>query len=292
MLLKFKSILSVILLSIPLTCHDAYSTDYTSSSIGKKFDSQEDLNMFVGSRSVELYQKLNSTSRYVDKGKGETPGVSGDYWIFAFDRARNPHLVKKANNTKASEALNQIFENNGNRLECTAALTIVVSKCICEIFGNAKFDTLYETLEKRAKEQGVGFSLANFCASFLIRTPQEPNAMINNSLQSGNVVAIRNLPDYLINNNFGLYNNDNLITVMTDNGEKKFIGFGEEYKNGPVSYADVKEYMLEDYRKTDRYGSRGSIFTHGGEKVYFDLIQNVPTSHVSLNTINNVLSQR
>ena len=274
MLLKFKILVSVILLSVP-------TLSMESSSDGRSFETQEDLNRFVGKRSVELYSQLNACSRYPNLQKNEFFGVPGDYWdVGAADG--KVVMVKKTPLVKASVALGQIFHNTENLLDCVMARTIVIAHCLQEILGNHLFDTLYGACEEKLsfnKNNNLLF-LNNFCSLFCIKK----NLTIKDFSQTGGLVCINNLPNYLKVNPDGFYSNDNLVSVVNDDNLLKYIGFGEDYINGPISYNDVKSYMLAAYHigyQADE-DQKSKLKLIQGQ---FDAIQNTPVSTLSLEFI-------
>lgn len=236
MLLKFKILLSVILLSVP-----TFSME--NSYAGISFETQEDLNRFIGQRSIELYGQINGSSHYPNLQTNELPDVPGGYWDVG--SADGKVLMVKNRTVKASVALGQIFHNTENVLECGTARSIVIGQCLQEILGTHLFDTLYEECERKLsfnKNNNLLF-LNNFCGLFCIKK----NLTIKDFSQPGGLVCINNLPNYLKLNPNGFYSNDNLITVVNNGGALEYIGFGEDYKNGPISYGSVKNYMVNAY---------------------------------------------
>ncbi|MGV8948770.1 MAG: hypothetical protein ACOH2E_05320 [Candidatus Paracaedibacter sp.] len=236
MLLKFKILVSVILLSVPILSME-------SSSDGKSFETQEDLNRFIGKRSVELYSQLNACSRYPNLQKKESCSIPGEYWDVG--AADGKVVIVKNRLVKASVALDQIFHNTENLLDCVTARSIVVGQCLQEILGNHLFDTLYGACEEKLsinRNNNLLF-LNIFCSLFCIKK----NLTFKDFSQTGGLVSIIILPNYLKVNPDGFYSNDNLITFVNNGGALEYIGFGEDYKNGPISYSSVKNYMVNAY---------------------------------------------
>jgi len=232
MFLKIKMIWFVMLLLASISIH---------SVLGMEFMSQEDLDQFVGTRAVELYGQLNKCSRYQDLTKGERKSIPGDNWEIVYQNGVID-MYKKHEDVGISEALNQIFENKENIIECTTASYIVYAKILSDIFGDL-FDDVFYTYESQKK--GKWFSLRGFIGSFC---KQLDHLTIKNVSQPGALVLFRNFPNYTQLNRLGAYNNDNLLTVKTDHDQDiQYIGFGKEFENGPLSYDAVRKYMIDSY---------------------------------------------
>lgn len=264
---------------------------------GLTFKTQEELNGFIGKRAVELFDKLNKCSRYPDQAKREHPTIPGNFWNKEYiDPANGIFGFYKNKNIKASDALNQIFSNELNILDCFTARAIVTVKCIQEILGPTTFNNLYEIYEELNNNKGVIF-LHTLYGLFM--PPASNEITIKNYFKAGGLVSVRNLAGFAAVNPNGVYENDNLITVCNGNEQCKYIGFGKEYLNGPLSYDEVREYMLKDYfagvikkHLNLNYLDIDSIknYTHidDEERCIFDLIQGVPVTTITLYWINRV----
>lgn len=252
MFLKIKTILSVLLLGTSLTVHSALGMDFESreelkgiplpfhSTLGMAFESQEDLNKFVGVRAPEFYRQLNNCSRYPIPGKGETLIIPGGDWDIHLKNGVVA-IYKKNKHLPASVALNKIFTTTGNILDCVTASHIVLAKCIAEKLGDS-FDESYENLEKELGSAilYLGRFVAHFCTN-------PDNLTTKNVSQPGGLVLVKNFPNYKVVQIVGAYSNDNLITVEDKEGSIKYTGFGEEYKDGALSYGAVRNYMVNSY---------------------------------------------
>jgi hypothetical protein len=210
------------------------------SRLGMEFESQVDLNRYIGVRAPELYQQLGKCSRYPIPGKRESLMIPGDDWdIHLKDGV--VAIYKKNKHIPASVALNKIFNTNGNILDCVTASHIVLAKCISEILGDS-FDETYEILAKKLGDDIL--YLPRVVAHF---STNPDNLTTKNVSQPGGLVLVRNFPNYKIVQPDGAYSNDNLITVEDKEGSIKYTGFGEEYKDGPLSYGAVRNYMESSY---------------------------------------------
>lgn len=202
--------------------------------------SQEELDQFVGSRSVELYKKLNECSRYRNPETKERLHIPGNVWEIAGPQ-EGITLCKVNKNIKASLALDKIFENEENLLDCMLASNIVMAQCLSKIFGNT-FDDFYQYVEEKSGSQVL---LAEFITLFC---DQLKTATLKDCTRSGGSVAFRNFPNYSQLNPKGSYSND-CVQIVYDKTSKsiKYMGFGKMYQNGPLSYDEVKKCFLMAY---------------------------------------------
>jgi hypothetical protein len=284
MISKVKAVSFILLLGFLLIVPNTLGME---QKLGIAFESQDQLNEFVGGRCVQLFAQLTNCSRYPDLAKGESPEIPGETWkIHKMPIAYKQYALSiyKDRSFPASVALKLIFDNSGNILDCQTASHIVLAQCLSEIYGDT-FDDLYRCIEE---ERGL-LPLSMFVASFC----NDCKASVGSYSHPGGLVLVKNLPDYGVWNPLGCFLNDNLITVTDEKQNIKYMGFGSEYrfgpfssdyKFGPLSYHDVRKYMLKAY-------SVGRQATTVDIEAKFDAIQDYPIYYLSLDKIKEHSSQ-
>lgn len=208
---------------------------------GNNFNTQEELNQFIGKQAVPLYEKLNTNSRYPNS-EIEEPKIEGKYWNVAYLDQQGIFTVSDKNTSYSpSRELNQIFENK-NVIDCFIARTLVTAKIISDVLGPDKFDFLYKKYKERWNNKTV--FLANFCGLF----SGSSEATIGDYRQPGGLVCISNFPNYAYLNPKGRHAGNNLITTWDNNEQRiKYIGFGPIFSKGPITYGAATDYMIERY---------------------------------------------
>ena len=67
-------------------------------------------------------------------------------------------------------------------------------------------------------------------------------------LRDGDIVYIKSTKRYVDKHLQGFYPGENLVVVMSDT-EPRFIGFGSNFKDGPLTYAEIVHYLIHEYNK-------------------------------------------
>ncbi|RZI45874.1 hypothetical protein [Candidatus Finniella inopinata] len=213
---------------------------------------QEEINSEVARIAIETYKNINENWTYVQADKRGS--IESSYWRWEILSLGSHHVPTAV---FQGEAISQLFPALKDivlrkaSLECLTAGKAVRSIALAKILGKNSFMTYVDQLffEK---------SLELFSPGLYNQLPygkgigEKPFYQPTCKREKGHFVYITNIPDYSNIVDDGASRGQNVVCV----GNNQYIGFGERFKDGPLSEEQIAENFYTDLGKHAEFHKR------------------------------------
>ncbi|MBA4117558.1 MAG: hypothetical protein C0514_01495 [Candidatus Puniceispirillum sp.] len=202
----------------------------------------------VAEAAQRAYTRINQHWSYPDAAIAEKGSTTSPYWTLEDELfllvPNKTYFAEIAQNGPIDfcAAFNSLLDSPA-QLECRLAMQVSKIMCTCALLGEDSFNKLARSIweDVHAKEEEQ-FFLEVLSEKFWghAPVPQRSAQLIGRSLY------IANVSDYVTRFPKGSFRGHNLMCVGLD----LFMGFGDIFKNGPVSIEDVLKDLHRAYADT------------------------------------------
>ncbi len=234
----------------PLSASDCLTPEEQQAEIGRALYktnclTQAEINSEVAHIAIETYQEINRNWTYGQENQRGSIGSS--YWkweILALRDHNVPTAVFQGKDiSQMFPALKDIVLHKAS-LECTAAGKAVRSIALATILGKNSFEAYVNLL---LIDKGLALSSPELyqLLPYGKGSGEERFYQDTRKREKGHFVYITNIPDYFDIVDGGASSGENVVCV----GNNRYIGFGERFKDGPLSEEQIAENFYTDLGK-------------------------------------------
>lgn len=244
------------------------------------YPSQDLQNEFSNAMIEAMLEANNGNGiQYYDSSfspKYQNGFANNEYWdvVGLYD-------FKLKSGRKPSDAISAFF--TGTTLaDCGSTISACQLKALLKVLGTEKFDAIFSdpnhplviTESINATSEGIRNFASNFFNTENLNGSSNIGRIGHRPIQKGEACQIWGPPYYGQKHPGGFGRLENVICAgKNEQGEDLFIGFGNCFKNGPLTEAQIIQVLINEYNK-DRDGLDMKIINSSSNPSYYDLKKN------------------
>jgi len=255
------SLIIVVCISLPIKGTDAPlpfdQAGFSSIGPGRTMSPIEhEMRRRAANSLLEIYGYLNSKGRFPTLSLCEG-GVEQEEFLVPSEWQQTLvlragimlRLVMPGLGVPFSQCINSIRICSELVIDCTNAAEIAAMSVMSAFFSDVRVDFMQKYLRSKMKEDAPMSDLQSLMRSYIYAV-NISTAEINN-LELSDFFYIPGHPKYSDEKHLNYARGENVFCVGFKGGYPVFVGFGDFFKDGPKTIAQVQENLAQNYLKQE-----------------------------------------